>query len=56
MGYNTRIVKEGYQVLDENNAPLTVIPYRSISRGVFYGIRKALKTGKSDFRKRDKFI
>lgn len=51
MGYQGRMINEGYQVLDEKRKPLTVIPSR-ISKGVFYDIIDALSTGMPNFRKR----
>lgn len=51
-GYSGREVKEGYQILDANGNPLTVIPHKNISRGVYYSIMEALATGESNFRKR----
>ena len=51
-GYSGREVKEGYQILDANGNPLTVIPKSHISKGVYYNIMGALATGESNFRKR----
>lgn len=51
MGYEGRLVKEGYQVLN-NGRPLTVIPNHNISTGVYRSIINALSTGESNFRKR----
>jgi energy-coupling factor transporter transmembrane protein EcfT len=51
-GYYGRKVKEGYQVLDKNRIPLTVIPKHNISKGVYYSIIKSLATGIPSFRKR----
>ena len=49
-GHSGREVKEGYQILDKRNKPLTVIP-RHISKGVYFGIRDALLTGEPNFRR-----
>jgi len=51
MNYSGREFKEGYQILDYNGNPLTVIPKHKISKGVHYSILKALATGESSFRK-----
>ncbi|MGD9275934.1 MAG: hypothetical protein PVJ67_02065 [Candidatus Pacearchaeota archaeon] len=50
LGYEGKMVKEGWQVLDEKGKPVTVIP-RRVSRGVFYNIRDALRKGESNFRR-----
>jgi hypothetical protein len=52
MGYLGRDVKEGYQILDRENKPLTVIPRHNISGAVSKEIMKSLFTGESSFRKR----
>ncbi len=51
MGYEGRNVKEGYQILDENKKPLTVIPNHNVSTGVYRSIIKSLATGNSSFRR-----
>ena len=52
MGYFGRDVKEGYQVLDQENKPLTVIPRHNISKAVYREIMKSLSTEESSFRRR----
>lgn len=50
MGYEGREVKEGYQVLDYKDKPLTVIPnHKDVSKRVYYSVMKALSTGESNF-------
>jgi len=52
MGYSQgKEVREGYQVLDEQGKPLTVIPRHHISGGVYRNIMKSLSAGESTFRK-----
>lgn len=51
MGYGWRAVKEGYQILNKDGTPLTVIPKHNVAKGTYYGIMKALATGESSFRK-----
>ena len=51
-GYFGREVEEGYQILNKNKKPLTVIPRHNISAGVYRSIMNALVTGESNFRKR----
>lgn len=52
MGYSHREVKEGYQVLDRQGAPLTVVPNSpDISIGVYRNVLKALATGTPSFRR-----
>lgn len=50
--YFGKEVKEGYQILDANGNPLTVIPHNHISKGVYHNIMEVLATGESNFRKR----
>jgi len=50
-GYEGRDVKEGYQILDREGNPLTVIPRHNLSRGVFYNILNTLEKGESNFRR-----
>ncbi|MEK6819575.1 MAG: hypothetical protein AABY03_00045 [Nanoarchaeota archaeon] len=52
MGYRLINVKEGSEVLDENGNPITVIPHhREVSQGTYHGIKKALLSGESNFRR-----
>lgn len=53
LGYNGRQVKEGYQIIDGEGRPLTVIPrHGPITTGTYHNIRRALMSGEPNFRKR----
>lgn len=52
MNYSGKNVKEGYQILDKYEKPLTVIPnHKEISPGVSRKILYSLATGESNFRR-----
>ncbi|MBI2042866.1 hypothetical protein HYT25_00565 [Candidatus Pacearchaeota archaeon] len=52
MGFDLKVAREGYEVLDENGNPITVIPHhRDISSGTYHSIKKALLSGESNFRR-----
>ena len=51
-GYEIVFAKEGYQILDKDRKPLTIIPYHHITTGVSKEIIKSLSTGISVFRLR----
>jgi len=55
-GYSGREVKEGYQILDRDENPLTVIPNHDVSAGVYRSIMNSLATGESSFRKRTGYL
>jgi len=53
LGYEERLVKEGYEILDRYGRPLTVVPYhKEVERGTSREILKAVVTGESSYQKR----